>query len=162
MEFLSMMASIWSKYSNLFLHGLWMTVYMGLLTVAISTVFGSILALLRRSSWGIGAFKPIRWIVTAYVEIIRGTPILLQLYFFYFMLPNWLPFLELSEFACVLIACCVNSTAYVCEIVRAGIQAVDIGQTEAARSLGLNGTQTMIHIVIPQAVKNILPAEHRP
>ena len=74
------------------------------------------------------------------------------------MLPNWLPFLELSEFACVLIACCVNSTAYVCEIVRAGIQAVDIGQTEAARSLGLNSTQTMIHIVIPQAVKNILPA----
>lgn len=158
MEFFSVMAQVWSKYSNLFLHGLWMTVYMGLLTVAISTVFGSILALLRRSNWGIGPFKPIQWIVTAYVEIIRGTPILLQLYFFYFMLPSWLPFLELSEFACVLIACCVNSTAYVCEIVRAGIQAVDIGQTEAARSLGLNSTQTMIHIVIPQAVKNILPA----
>lgn len=153
MEFFSVMAQIWSKYSHLFLHGLWMTVYMGLMTVAISTVTGSILALLRRSS-----FKPLQWLVTAYVEIIRGTPILLQLYFFYFMLPSWLPFLELSEFACVLIACCVNSTAYVCEIVRAGIQAVDIGQTEAARSLGLNSTQTMIHIVIPQAVKNILPA----
>ena len=55
-------------------------------------------------------------------------------------------------------ACCVNSTAYVCEIVRAGIQAVDVGQTEAARSLGLNARQTMIHIVLPQAVKNILPA----
>ena len=158
MEFLSVMAKIWMKYSNLFLHGLWMTIYMGLLTVAISTVFGSILALLRRNNWGIGPFKPIQWIVTAYVEIIRGTPILLQLYFFYFMLPSWLPFLELSEFACVLIACCVNSTAYVCEIVRAGIQAVDIGQTEAARSLGLNSTQTMLHIFIPQAVKNILPA----
>ncbi|MBE5971094.1 MAG: amino acid ABC transporter permease [Lachnoclostridium sp.] len=153
MEFFSVMAQVWSKYSHLFLHGLWMTVYMGLMTVLISTVTGSILALLRRSS-----FKPIQWIVTAYVEIIRGTPILLQLYFFYFMLPGWLPFLELSEFTCVLVACCVNSTAYVCEIVRAGIQAVDIGQTEAARSLGLNSTQTMIHIVIPQAVKNILPA----
>ena len=153
MEFFSVMAQVWSKYSHLFLHGLWMTVYMGLMTVAISTVTGSILALLRRSS-----FKPIQWLVTAYVEIIRGTPILLQLYFFYFMLPGWLPFLELSEFTCVLVACCVNSTAYVCEIVRAGIQAVDIGQTEAARSLGLNSTQTMIHIVIPQAVKNILPA----
>lgn len=158
MEFLSVMGKIWVKYSNLFLHGLWMTVYMGLLTVAISTVFGSILALLRRNNWGIGKFKPIQWIVTAYVEIIRGTPILLQLYFFYFMLPSWLPFLELNEFTCVLVACCVNSTAYVCEIVRAGIQAVDIGQTEAARSLGLSSRQTMIHIVIPQAVKNILPA----
>jgi len=64
----------------------------------------------------------------------------------------------LSEFTCVMTACCVNSTAYVCEIVRAGIQAVDVGQTEAARSLGLNARQTMIHIVLPQAVKNILPA----
>ena len=158
MEFLSVMGKIWVKYSNLFLHGLWMTVYMGLLTVAISTVFGSILALLRRNNWGIGKFKPIQWIVTAYVEIIRGTPILLQLYFFYFMLPAWLPFLELNECTCVLVACCVKSSAYVCEIVRAGIQAVDIGQTEAARSLGLSSRQTMIHIVIPQAVKNILPA----
>ena len=109
MEFLSVMGQVWSKYSHLFLHGLWMTVYMGLVTVAISTVTGSILALLRRSS-----FKPLQWLVTAYVEVIRGTPILLQLYFFYFMLPGWLPFLELSEFACVLVACCVNSTAYVC------------------------------------------------
>lgn len=158
MEFFRVMAKIWMRYSSLFLHGLWMTLYMGALTVLISSVFGSILALLRRSNWGIGPFKPLQWIVTAYVEIIRGTPILLQLYFFYFMLPSWLPFLDLSEFTCVLIACCVNSTAYVCEIVRAGIQAVDIGQTEAARSLGLNSTQTMIHIVIPQAVKNILPA----
>ena len=153
MEFFSVMAQVWSKYSHLFLHGLWMTVYMGLVTVAISTVTGSILALIRRSS-----FKPLQWIVTAYVEVIRGTPILLQLYFFYFMLPGWLPFLELSEFACVLIACCVNSTAYVCEIVRAGIQAVDIGQTEAARSLGLNKLATMRFVVLPQAIKNALPA----
>ena len=116
------------------------------------------MALLRRSNWGIGKVKPFRAIATAYVEIIRGTPILLQLYFFYFMLPQWLPFLNLSEFTCVMVACCVNSTAYVCEIVRAGIQAVDIGQTEAARSLGLNSRQTMLNIVLPQAVKNILPA----
>lgn len=158
LEFFRVMVQIWSKYWNLFLHGLGMTICMGLLTVIVSTVFGSILALLRRSSFRIGPVKPIQWLVAAFVEIIRGTPILLQLYFFYFMLPSWLPFLNLSEFTCVLVACCVNSTAYVCEIVRAGIQAVDGGQTEAARSLGLNSTQTMIHIVIPQAVKNILPA----
>ena len=82
-------------------------------------------------------FKPLRLIATVYVEIIRGTPILLQLYFFYFMLPTWLPFFNLSEFTCVMTACCVNSTAYVCEIVRAGIQAVDVGQTGSCPLSGL-------------------------
>ncbi len=158
MDFLSIMMQVWERYWSLFLEGLGMTVYMGLVTVLISTVSGSLMALMRRSRFGIGKFRPISWIATVYVEVIRGTPILLQLYFFYFMLPQWLPFLNLSEFTCVMVACCVNSTAYVCEIVRAGIQAVDIGQTEAARSLGLTGRQTMIHIVLPQAVKNILPA----
>ena len=158
MEFLSIMMQVWERYWSLFLEGLGMTVYMGLVTVLISTVSGSLMALMRRSRLGVGKFRPISWIATVYVEVIRGTPILLQLYFFYFMLPQWLPFLNLSEFTCVMVACCVNSTAYVCEIVRAGIQAVDIGQTEAARSLGLTVRQTMIHIVLPQAVKNILPA----
>ena len=158
MEFLSIMQQVWERYWSLFLEGLGMTVYMGLVTVLISTVSGSLMALMRRSRLGVGKFRPISWIATVYVEVIRGTPILLQLYFFYFMLPQWLPFLNLREFTCVMVACCVNSTAYVCEIVRAGIQAVDIGQTEAARSLGLTGRQTMIHIVLPQAVKNILPA----
>ena len=158
MEFLSIMMQVWERYWSLFLEGLGMTVYMGLVTVLISTVSGSLMALMRRSRLGVGKFRPISWIATVYVEVIRGTPILLQLYFFYFMLPQWLPFLNLSEFTCVMVACCVNSTAHVCEIVRAGIQAVDIGQTEAARSLGLTGRQTMIHIVLPQAVKNILPA----
>ena len=158
MEFLSIMQQVWERYWSLFLEGLGMTVYMGLVTVLISTVSGSLMALMRRSRLGVGKFRPISWIATVYVEVIRGTPILLQLYFFYFMLPQWLPFLNLSEFTCVMVACCVNSTAYVCEIVRAGIQAVHIGPTEAARALGLTGRQTMIHIVLPQAVKNILPA----
>lgn len=158
MEFLKVMWKIWNQYWRLFMTGLGMTILMGVLTVLISTVSGSLMAMMRRSKWGIGKFKPLSLIATVYVEVIRGTPILLQLYFFYFMLPQWLPFMNLSEFTCVLIACCVNSTAYVCEIVRAGIQAVDYGQTEAARSLGLNGRQTMMNIVLPQAVKNILPA----
>ena len=149
MEFFTVMGKVWTEYSSLFLHGLWMTLYMGALTVLISTVSGSLMAMMHRSSWGIGRFKPLHAAAVVYVEVIRGTPILL---------PQWFPALDLSEFTCVMIACCVNSTAYVCEIVRAGIQAVDAGQTEAARSLGLNSRQAMIHIVLPQAVKNILPA----
>ncbi len=158
MNFLVIMGRLWGQYWKLFLSGLGMTLFMGFLTVLISSVSGSLMAMMRRSRWGIGKFRPFSAIAAVYVEVIRGTPILLQLYFFYFMLPKWLPFLNLSEFACVMTACCVNSTAYVCEIVRAGIQAVDIGQTEAARSLGLSSRQTMMYVVLPQAVKNILPA----
>jgi len=158
MNFLVIMGRLWGQYWKLFLSGLGMTLFMGFLTVLISSVSCSLMAMMRRSRWGIGKFRPFSAIAAVYVEVIRGTPILLQLYFFYFMLPQWLPFLNLSEFACVMTACCVNSTAYVCEIVRAGIQAVDIGQTEAARSLGLSSRQTMMYVVLPQAVKNILPA----
>ena len=157
-NFLGVTLRVWQEYSSLFIHGLGMTVYMGLITVMVSSVTGSVMALMRRSTLGIGKFKPLSIIAAVYVEIIRGTPILLQLYFFYFMLPQWFPFLNLSEFACVMIACCVNSTAYVCEIIRAGIQAVDKGQSEAARSLGLNSRQTLVKVILPQAVRNILPA----
>ena len=144
---------ILAKYYPVYLSGLWGTLWISAATVLCGTVIGVLVALLRMSR------NPVaKGITKVYIEILRGTPILLQLYFFYFMLPTWLPFFNLSEFTCVMTACCVNSTAYVCEIVRAGIQAVDVGQTEAARSLGLNARQTMIHIVLPQAVKNILPA----
>lgn len=83
--------------------------------------------------------------------------VLLQLYFFYFFLPQYLPF-ELSEEQCIIMALVVNASAYVAEIIRSGIQAVDAGQTEAAKSLGMSGFHTMTRVILPQAVKNILPA----
>ena len=101
---------------------------------------------------------PFRWIAAAYTEIIRGTPMLLQLYLFYFGLPMLIPLLNKQQYACVAIALVCNSAAYVSEIIRSGIQAVDQGQTEASRSLGLSQKQTMLSVVLPQAVKNILPA----
>ena len=142
-----------TKYGYLFADGVWITIELSLITVACSSILGSLMAILRRSRLGV-----VRFITSAYVEIVRGTPLLLQLYFFYFMLPQFLPFLNLSEFACVVIALVFNSIAYVAEIVRAGIDAVDRGQMEAARSLGLNGRQAMVRVILPQAVKNILPA----
>ena len=81
MEFFTVMGKVWTEYSSLFLHGLWMTLYMGALTVLISTVSGSLMAMMHRSSWGIGRFKPLHAAAVVYVEVIRGTPILLQLYF---------------------------------------------------------------------------------
>lgn len=142
-----------AKYGYLFMDGVWITIELSLITVACSTVLGSLMAIFRRSR-----IAPVRWLSTAYVEVVRGTPLLLQLYFFYLLLPQMVPFLELSEFACVCVALVFNSVAYVAEIVRAGIAAVDRGQMEAARSLGLSSSQAMIKIILPQAIKNILPA----
>ena len=158
---MTIIQNIWKvlqRYPNLFLVGTGYTLLLSAITVVFSSFFGSLLAIMRRSRLHIGKFYPLRFIGTIYVEIVRGTPMLLQLYFFYFLLPAVLPFLELSDFQSITVACIVNSTAYVAEIIRAGIDAVDKGQTEAARSLGLNGRQTMIRVVLPQAVKNILPA----
>lgn len=133
-----------TKYGYLFADGVWITIELSLITVACSSILGSLMAILRRSRLGM-----VRFITSAYVEIVRGTPLLLQLYFFYFMLPQFLPFLNLSEFACVVIALVFNSIAYVAEIVRAGIDAVDRGQMEAARSLGLNSRQAMVRVILP-------------
>ena len=158
---MTIIQNIWKvlqRYPNLFLVGTGYTLLLSAITVVFSSFFGSLLAIMRRSRLHIGKFYPLRFIGTIYVEIVRGTPMLLQLYFFYFLLPAVLPFLELTDFQSITVACIVNSTAYVAEIIRAGIDAVDKGQTEAARSFGLNGRQTMIRVVLPQAVKNILPA----
>ena len=102
--------------------------------------------------------KILRTVFNVYVEILRGTPILLQLYFFYFLLPDIMPALKLSKFACITIALVFNSGAYMAEVFRSGIQSIDRGQTEAARSLGLSSRQTMTRIILPQAFKNVLPA----
>jgi His/Glu/Gln/Arg/opine family amino acid ABC transporter permease subunit len=151
------MGKIFAKYWDLFLiKGLSATILLSLLTVALGTVFGSVLALIK-----ISKIKPLKWIVNAIVEVIRGTPMLLQLYISTFLIPVIIPALnqlENKKLLCICFTLVLNSAAYVSEIIRSGIEAVDKGQTEAARSLGLNGTTTMIQIVLPQAVKNILPA----
>ena len=152
--FIPNMVKIWTKYWHVFLlQGLKNTLILTCISVALGTVLGTLVAMMRMAKSRI-----VRFIASVYIEIIRGTPILLQLYVFYFVLPNVFTFLKLSPFMWVSIALCVNSAAYVSEVIRSGIQAVDKGQTEAARSLGLSEKQTMMKIVLPQAVRNILPA----
>ena len=152
--FLPHMAEIWSEYWKVFLfQGLKNTLLLTCISVALGTVLGILVAMAKMSK-----FAPLRWLITVYVEVLRGTPILLQLYLFYFVLPQILPFLKLSQFVWVAIALCVNSSAYVSEVIRSGIQAVDKGQMEAARSLGMSEKQAMMKIILPQAVRNILPA----
>ena len=143
-----------AKYWDVFLvKGVSVTLALSAITVVFGAVLGALLALMRRSHLGV-----IRFLVTAFVEFIRGTPMLLQLYVGYFIVPLLFPALEIGTFASISVALVIDSGAYVSEIIRSGIQAVDIGQTEAARSLGLTKGMTMRKVVLPQAVKNILPA----
>jgi len=146
-------AKLWAEYWQVFLlEGLTTTLKLTTITVLLGVLLGTGVATLKMSK-----SKLVRFLITVYIEVIRGTPILLQLYIFVFALPSLIP-IKLSYFAWVAIALCINSSAYVSEVIRSGIQAVDKGQAEAARSLGLSESQTMLKIILPQAVRNILPA----
>lgn len=146
-----------TKYSVPLAKGVLMTLQLSCVTVFFGLIFGTVIAFMKMSDFKIWKVKPLNVIASIYVEVIRGTPLLLQLYFFYFLMPEIIPALA-DKRTSITVALIFNSAAYVAEIVRSGIAAVDPGQTEAARCLGLNARQTMQKIVIPQAVKNILPA----
>ena len=155
-EILQNMWDIFIKYyigAGLLWSGIGYTLLLSAITVLAGTVLGSLMALGKRTR-----FKPLVFVITAFVEVLRGTPMLLQLYVAYFIIPILLKMPGLSPFTSVAIAMSLNSAAYVSEIIRSGIEAVDKGQTEAARALGLTGKTTMLKIILPQAVKNILPA----
>ena len=142
------------EYWQVFLfEGLRITLVLSAIAVFFGVIFGTFIAFGRMSK-----FKPLSFIATAYIEVVRGTPLLLQFYFFVFLLPKLITFMELSTFTSICIALICNSAAYVAELVRSGIQAVDKGQMEAARSLGMSHSQAMVKVIIPQAIKNILPA----
>lgn len=141
-----------AKYYPVYLSGLWGTLWISAVTVLSGALLGMLVALMRMSR-----SKLPNGIAGAYVEILRGTPILLQLYFFWIGLPKLVPF-ELSDTQCIVAALAVNASAFISEIIRAGIAAVDKGQWEAARSIGLSESHMMTHVILPQAVKNILPA----
>lgn len=147
-------------YLDQFFEGMLMTVALSLVTVLFGSLLGFIATLAKRSK-----FKIFNFIGNAYTQIIRGTPILLQLYLIRYGLPAiginipGIPGIDPSgKLVACIIALSINSGAYVCEIFRAGLNAVDKGQSEAARSLGLNSKQTMRYIVLPQAIKTILPS----
>ncbi len=153
-DFFEKFIKIVTRYWDVFLiKGLSTTLALSAIAVFFGAIIGTLLAFGK-----MGKSRILRGVITAYVEIIRGTPSLLQVYVGYFVVPLLLPSLNVSTYASVAIALTINSSAYVSEVIRSGIQAVDKGQTEAARSLGLTQSQAMIKVVLPQAVKNILPA----
>jgi len=141
-----------SKYGSFFLKGIKSTILISLIGVALGSILGAFVALMKLSK-----IKIISWIASIYIEILRGTPMLVQVFIVFFGITAALG-LDISALVCGTIALVINSSAYIAEIIRAGINAVDKGQMEAARSLGLNYRQTMKSVIMPQAIKNILPA----
>ena len=123
------------------------------ITLLLSIPLGLALALLRLSNWAV-----VRSAVSGYIWLMRGTPLMLQLLFIYFALP-FVPVIgiKLPDFPSAVVAFSLNFAAYFAEIFRAGIQSVDKGQYEAAKSLGMSYGQTMRRIVLPQMVRHILP-----
>ena len=150
---------IFTQYYEYFLRGTRTTIVVALVTVLLGTILGCIIALLRLSK-----SKILSGFAKLYITVLRGTPMLVQLYIVYYQL-DFLPYptgsifgVDLERIIPCIIALALNSASYVAEIIRSGIQAVDPGQMEAARSCGMTSGQAMRYIVMPQAVKNILPA----
>lgn len=136
------------EYWMYYLDGFKWTILLAFFAVILSIAWGICLALFRLSS-----IKILSWFAVAYINFIRGTPLLVQIYLIYYGLS-----LNLPDYLAAVLALTVHSGAYIAEVVRAGIQAVDKGQMEAARSLGMTHGNAMRRIVVPQAIKNILPA----
>ena len=146
-----------AEYMPYYFKGIKYTLLISFVAVLFGAIFGSILFYMKSSNFHIWKIKPLKIIAVAYIEIIRGTPMILQIFIVY---AGAEPFfgMDLSALQAAFIAIALNSAAYVSEIVRAGIDAVDKGQMEAARSLGMKKSTAMILIVVPQALRNILPA----
>lgn len=160
MGFLEVVVILVEKYHKFFLEGCKNTLILALFSVLIGTLGGTLLSLCRMSK-----FKPLKYIAVAIVEFVRGTPLMVQLMFIFYGLPmigvtfpdiSFIP--NFARFMAGVVAMSLNSSAYVSEIIRSGIQAVDPGQMEAARSIGFTYGESMRKVILPQAVKNILPA----
>lgn len=136
--------------------GAGVTLQLAAFSVFLGMVGGSLIGIARLSP-----ITPVRWLTRAYVDFLRGTPLLVQIFMIYFGLPAiaqefGLPF-RLNRFAAAIIALSLNSAAYIAEIIRAGIQSIERGQSEAAESLGMGSVQIMRYVIFPQALRRMIP-----
>ncbi|MGW9159197.1 MULTISPECIES: amino acid ABC transporter substrate-binding protein/permease [unclassified Microbacterium] len=145
--------SVAVEYWPALMQGLWLTILATIVAIVAAFILGIIFGFGR-----LAKFAPLRWISTAYVYIFRGTPILIQAFFVFFAIPQLIPDLKFDPFVAGAITLSLNTGAYMTEIIRGGIQAVDPGQNEASRSLGLSHWKTMQKVVLPQAFRIMIPS----
>lgn len=150
LSFIENIGLILQRYGAVFAQGLWNTLWLSFVSVFLGTFLGILVALGKLSR-----HKLLNGVVSTYIEIIR-VPRFCSTLFFWLALPNILP--SISDTTCILSALVVNASAYIAEVIRAGIQAVDAGQREASLSLGMTERAIMTKVIFPQAIKNILPA----
>lgn len=135
----------------LLIAGAGITIEISALSVGLGMFFGVVVSLIRLSG-----IRPLRILGNVYVDFLRGTPLLVQIFLVYFALPALIHH-RVDAFFAAITACSINSGAYVAEIFRGGIESIDKGQMEAGRSLGMTWWQTMRYIILPQAFKRIIP-----
>lgn len=140
------------EYGGTLLAGLGITLKLAILGIIFASIIGVLCALINVSK-----NKILKWITSIYIHIIRGTPFLVQAYIIYFGLPMALG-IRMSEMTAGIIAISLNAGAYMAEIMRGGIEAVDKGQMEAARSLGLSSGKAMQKVILPQAIRTMAPS----
>ena len=133
-----------------FLKGLWMTSQVAFISLVTCTILGFILGILR-----VGRSRILKWIIGTYVAFVRGTPFVVQVFIIFFILPEW--GLQLTAFPAALLAMAIMGSAFICEIVAGGISSISRGQWEAAASSGLSMYQQLRWVIVPQAMKVILP-----
>ncbi|MFJ2551353.1 amino acid ABC transporter substrate-binding protein/permease [Microbacterium sp. NPDC087591] len=145
--------SVAVQYWPALMEGLWLTILATIVAIVAAFILGIVFGFGR-----ISKFAPFRWVATAYVYVFRGTPILVQAFFVFFAIPQLFPGLTFNPFVAGAITLSLNTGAYMTEIIRGGIQAVDPGQNEASRSLGLGHWKTMQKVVLPQAFRIMIPS----
>ena len=131
--------------------GAGITIQITAISVGLGLIIGMFVGIARSCN-----VKVLRALATVYIDFLRGTPLLVQIFLIYFALPMVVG-QRVDPFIAAITACGINSGAYIAEIFRAGIQAIDEGQMEAGRSLGMSWVQTMRYIIVPQAFKNVIP-----
>ena len=160
------MAELWSKYSAMYLNGVKNTLILALVATAIGCVIGLVCGILNTIPYSKNdsplkrfVLKLIRVIVRIYVEVFRGTPMVLQAVFIFYGLPyftdNAMRFNSVWVAAILIVS--INTGAYMAESVRGGIISIDPGQTEGAKAIGMTHVQTMLNVILPQALRNIMP-----
>ncbi|WCN38183.1 amino acid ABC transporter permease [Aneurinibacillus uraniidurans] len=147
---LNTIVEIYSTYSHEYTSGLLTTLEVSLLALVASLALGTLVALLC-----ISPFRLLVFIGRAYVEFIRNTPLLIQIFFFYFGLPGL--GIEINSFAAGTLGLTIYTAAFISEAIRAGIQSISKGQMEAARSSGLSYVQAMRYVILPQAFRIVIP-----
>ena len=162
--FLSKVKSIFNEYGSLFLNGALMTLFIASVSTIIGFLIGILVAVIRnmkldkdKNKFTYYLHKVINFILACYVEIFRGTPMMVQSMLIYFGAKLYLG-IDMAPISAALFIVSVNTGAYLSEVVRGGINSVDVGQMEACKALGMTHGQSMINVILPQAIKNILPS----